>query len=101
MNYPSGAQTLRDPPKSELRRIVHAERWFFCRIEGRRRIGKTSLSQLVKDGVSLMTENISRAKGMQQKTCKTTRRSSEQMNHRRENERAHMNEQMVEHGVDD
>ena len=41
-------------PLSDLRRIVRAERWFFCRIEGRRRIGKTSLlSQLAKDDVSL------------------------------------------------
>jgi hypothetical protein len=28
---------------AELRRIVEAGRWFFCRIEGRRRIGKTTL----------------------------------------------------------
>ena len=28
---------------AELRRIFAAGRWFFCRIEGRRRIGKTSL----------------------------------------------------------
>jgi AAA+ ATPase superfamily predicted ATPase len=28
---------------AELRRIVEAEHWFFCRIEGRRRIGKTTL----------------------------------------------------------
>ncbi len=27
----------------ELRRIVEAEHWFFCRIEERRRIGKTTL----------------------------------------------------------
>ena len=33
----------------ELSRIVNGGRWFFCRIEGRRRIGKTSLlSQLAK-----------------------------------------------------
>lgn len=32
---------------SELRRILDVGRWFFCRIEGRRRIGKTALlSQL-------------------------------------------------------
>jgi len=38
----------------ELNRIVNAERWFFCRIEGRRRIGKTSLlSQLAKRETSL------------------------------------------------
>jgi AAA+ ATPase superfamily predicted ATPase len=28
---------------AELRRIVESGRWFFCRIEGRRRIGKTTL----------------------------------------------------------
>ena len=28
---------------AELRRIVQTNRWFFCRIEGRRRIGKTTL----------------------------------------------------------
>jgi hypothetical protein len=28
---------------AELRRTIAAGRWFFCRIEGRRRIGKTSL----------------------------------------------------------
>lgn len=39
---------------SELNRIVSAGRWFFCRIEGRRRIGKTSLlSQLVKSDDTL------------------------------------------------
>ena len=39
----------RDEPLAELRRIVEAGRWFFCRIEGRRRIGKTTLlSQLAR-----------------------------------------------------
>lgn len=33
----------RAEPLAELRRIVSAGRWFFCRIEGRRRIGKTAL----------------------------------------------------------
>lgn len=43
----------RTEPLSELSRIVNAGRWFFCRIEGRRRIGKTSLlSQLAKDDAS-------------------------------------------------
>jgi AAA+ ATPase superfamily predicted ATPase len=43
----------RTEPLSELNRIVHAGRWFFCRIEGRRRIGKTSLlSQLAKGDAS-------------------------------------------------
>lgn len=39
----------RAEPLAELRRIIDADRWFFCRIEGRRRIGKTSLlSQLAR-----------------------------------------------------
>ncbi len=43
----------RTEPLSELHRIVNAGRWFFCRIEGRRRIGKTSLlSQLAKSDVT-------------------------------------------------
>jgi len=34
---------------AELGRMVRAQRWFFCRLEGRRRIGKTTLlSQLAK-----------------------------------------------------
>lgn len=33
----------RDRPLAELRKIVHEPRWFFCRISGRRRIGKTTL----------------------------------------------------------
>lgn len=33
----------RTEPLQELHRIVDAKRWFFCRIEGRRRIGKTTL----------------------------------------------------------
>jgi len=33
----------RAEPLAELRRIVESGRWFFCRIEGRRRIGKTTL----------------------------------------------------------
>lgn len=33
----------RAEPLADLRRIVESGRWFFCRIEGRRRIGKTSL----------------------------------------------------------
>lgn len=33
----------RAEPLHDLRRIVNAGRWFFCRIEGRRRIGKTTL----------------------------------------------------------
>lgn len=49
----------RSEPLSELSRIVNAGRWFFCRIEGRRRIGKTSLlSQLAKNDPSLSTRLI-------------------------------------------
>jgi AAA+ ATPase superfamily predicted ATPase len=33
----------RTEPLAELSRIVDSGRWFFCRIEGRRRIGKTTL----------------------------------------------------------
>lgn len=33
----------RDVPLAELRRILGSARWFFCRISGRRRIGKTTL----------------------------------------------------------
>jgi AAA+ ATPase superfamily predicted ATPase len=33
----------RTEPLTDLRRIVESPRWFFCRIEGRRRIGKTTL----------------------------------------------------------
>lgn len=44
----------RAEPLLELNRIVSANRWFFCRIEGRRRIGKTSLlSQLARKDDSL------------------------------------------------
>lgn len=48
----------RTEPLAELTRIVNAGRWFFCRIEGRRRIGKTSLlSQLAKCD-ALLSERI-------------------------------------------
>ncbi|CAN7766558.1 AAA family ATPase [Variovorax sp. LjRoot84] len=44
----------RTEPLAELRRVVEAERWYFCRIEGRRRIGKTTLlGQLAKGEASL------------------------------------------------
>jgi uncharacterized protein len=33
----------REEQLAELTRILNARRWFFCRIEGRRRIGKTTL----------------------------------------------------------
>ncbi len=49
----------RTQPLSELQRIVTAGRWFFCRIEGRRRIGKTSLlSQLAKQDPTLSARLI-------------------------------------------
>lgn len=44
---------------AELRRIVQAKRWFFCRIEGRRRIGKTTLlSRLSRESDDLATKII-------------------------------------------
>lgn len=44
----------RAEPLAELRRIVDSGRWFFCRIEGRRRIGKTTLlSELAKQDLEL------------------------------------------------
>jgi len=33
----------REAPLKELQRIIDTDRWFFCRIQGRRRIGKTTL----------------------------------------------------------
>jgi AAA+ ATPase superfamily predicted ATPase len=44
---------------AELRRIVHARHWFFCRIEGRRRIGKTTLlSQLARESPVLASRLV-------------------------------------------
>lgn len=44
----------RTEPLAELRRIVESGRWFFCRIEGRRRIGKTTLlGELAKQDATL------------------------------------------------
>ncbi len=44
----------RTEPLAELRRIVESRRWFFCRIEGRRRIGKTTLlAELAKQNADL------------------------------------------------
>lgn len=43
---------------SELNRIVHAGRWFFCRIEGRRRIGKTSLLSQLTKGDDTLSERL-------------------------------------------
>ncbi|MET3121588.1 AAA+ ATPase superfamily predicted ATPase [Oxalobacteraceae bacterium GrIS 2.11] len=44
---------------TELARIVNSGRWFFCRIEGRRRIGKTSLiSHLARNNVTLASQLI-------------------------------------------
>ena len=54
----------RSEPLTELRRIVEAGRWFFCRIEGRRRIGKTTLlAQLARssDDLSSRLSNYSPA----------------------------------------
>lgn len=44
----------RTAPLAELSRILNSGRWFFCRIEGRRRIGKTTLiSQLARNNATL------------------------------------------------
>ena len=44
---------------AQLGRLVEAKRWFFCRIEGRRRIGKTTLlSQLAKSNPALESRLI-------------------------------------------
>ncbi|SCC93025.1 ATPase [Thiomonas sp. X19] len=44
---------------AELRRVVQARRWFFCRIEGRRRIGKTTLlSQLARESQVLASHLV-------------------------------------------
>ncbi len=44
----------RNDELSELRRIVNSGRWYFARIEGRRRIGKTTLlSQLARSSTDL------------------------------------------------
>jgi uncharacterized protein len=44
----------RTEPLAELSRIVESGRWFFCRIEGRRRIGKTTLlSELARRDTGL------------------------------------------------
>lgn len=49
----------RAEPLAELRRIVDAGRWFFCRIEGRRRIGKaTLLSQLARSSDELSSQFV-------------------------------------------
>jgi len=46
-------------PLAELRRIVESGRWFFCRIEGRRRIGKTTLlSELAKQDAGLINRLV-------------------------------------------
>ena len=49
----------REEALEELGRIVNGGRWFFCRIEGRRRIGKTSLlSQLAKQAPRLSDQLV-------------------------------------------
>lgn len=48
----------RTEPLAELSRIVNAGRWFFCRIEGRRRIGKTSLLSQLAKGDALRSERL-------------------------------------------
>jgi uncharacterized protein len=49
----------RAEPLAELRRIVAAGRWFFCRLEGRRRIGKTTLlSHLARSNEELSAQLV-------------------------------------------
>ena len=48
----------RTEPLGELHRIVSAGRWFFCRIEGRRRIGKTSMLSQLASGDHLLSERL-------------------------------------------
>ena len=49
----------REEPLGELLKIVGSERWFFCRIQGRRRIGKTTLlSKLAEAHPELATRMV-------------------------------------------
>ncbi|NRO97319.1 AAA family ATPase [Paraburkholderia sp. NMBU_R16] len=49
----------RAEPLAELSRVVNSGRWFFCRIEGRRRIGKTTLiSHLARNNDRLSSHLI-------------------------------------------
>lgn len=48
----------RTEPLSELIRIVNAGRWFFCGIEGRRRIGKTSLLSQLTSADGSLSKNL-------------------------------------------
>lgn len=42
-----------------LNKLIHGEKWFFCRIQGRRRIGKTSLlRELSKSDHSLLSRMV-------------------------------------------
>jgi hypothetical protein len=44
----------RAEPLAQLNQVIGSGRWFFCRIEGRRRIGKTTLlGQLARANVEL------------------------------------------------
>jgi hypothetical protein len=44
----------RAEPLAQLNQVIGSGRWFFCRIEGRRRIGKTTLlGQLARANVDL------------------------------------------------
>jgi predicted AAA+ superfamily ATPase len=45
-------------PIAQLSKIVESGRWFFCRIEGRRRIGKTSLLGHLARQQGLMAERL-------------------------------------------
>lgn len=48
----------RDRPLAELRKIVNKSRWFFCRISGRRRIGKTSLLKELALGDAALSRRL-------------------------------------------
>jgi AAA+ ATPase superfamily predicted ATPase len=48
----------RTEPMAELNRIVSSGRWFFCRIEGRRRIGKTALISQLALSSTMLSEHL-------------------------------------------
>lgn len=48
----------REEPLNELRRIIDAGRWFFCRIQGRRRIGKTTLLRKLSEASADMATRL-------------------------------------------
>lgn len=48
----------RDVPLAELRKIFGSARWFFCRISGRRRIGKTTLLRELARGERGLSDRL-------------------------------------------